>query len=70
LPAVSISQKRLFSMAYAYKKGTLRLSDIPKNLRSIIKRLASQMTLRQLRDFAKTKEKGLPYHKRRRKRRR
>ena len=50
-------------MAYAYKKGTLKLSDIPKNLRPIIKRLASQMTLKQLRDFAKTKEKGLPYHK-------
>ena len=55
-------------MAYAYKKGTLKLSDIPKNLRPIIKRLASQMTLKQLRDFAKTKEKGLPYRKRKRRR--
>ena len=68
MPSVSIAQKRLFSMAYAYKKGTLKLSDIPKNLRSIIKRLASQMTLKQLRDFAKTKEKGLPYRKRKRRR--
>ena len=70
MPSVSKAQHRLFAMAYAYKKGTLKLSDIPKNLRPVIKRLASQMTLKQLRDFAKTKEKGLPYHKRRRKRRR
>ena len=68
LPSKSRAQKRLFSMAYAYKKGTLKLSDIPKNLRPIIKRLAKQMTLKQLRDFAKTKEKGLPYHVRRRRR--
>jgi len=52
-------------MAYCYKKGKCRLSDFPIGIRNTIKRIAQQMSLGELRDFAKTKEKGLPYRKRR-----
>jgi len=54
-------------MAYAYKKGKRRLTDFPPSVRDEIKKIASSMTLKQLRDFAKTPEKKLPVKKRRKK---
>lgn len=38
-------------MAYAYKKGVLPLSKIPKRIRKKVIKAASEMTLKQLRDF-------------------
>ncbi len=38
-------------MAYAYKKGILPLSKIPKRIRKKVIKAASEMTLKQLRDF-------------------
>ena len=54
-------------MAYAYKKGEKRLTDFPPSVRDEIKKIASSMTLKQLRDFAKTPKKKLPVKKRRKK---
>jgi len=55
------------AMSYLYKKGEKKLSDFPPSVRDEIKKIASSMTLKQLRDFAKTPEKKLPVEKRRRK---
>lgn len=55
--AVSVSQQRLFGMALAYKRG--ESSDASEE----VKKLAGQMSEKQLRDYAKTKTKGLPYEK-------
>ena len=67
MPALSQTQRRLMGSAYCVKKGECRLSDFPPSLRVKIKKLINSMTLKQLRDFAKTKEKGLPYRKGRKK---
>ncbi|RLB06475.1 MAG: DUF3008 domain-containing protein [Deltaproteobacteria bacterium] len=67
MPATSRKQRRLMGMAYAYKKGKRRLTDFPPSVRDEIKKIASSMTLKQLRDFAKTPEKKLPVKKRRKK---
>jgi len=67
MPAQSKVQHRLMGSAYCVKKGKCRLSDFPPSMRVKIKQLINSMTLKQLRDFAKTKEKGLPYRKRRKK---
>ena len=68
MPAVSRRQRRIMGMAYAYKKGEKKLSDFPPSVRDEIRKIASSMTLKQLRDFAKTPEKKLPAKKKRRKR--
>ena len=47
-------------MTYCYKKGECKLSDFPASVRDEVKKIAQSMTLKQLRDFAKTKEKKLP----------
>jgi len=67
MPAVSKSQRRLMGMAYCFKRGECRLADFPPSVRDEVRRMANSMTLRQLRDFAKTKEKGLPKKKKRKK---
>lgn len=66
MPSQSRSQRRLMGMAYAYKKGEKKLTDFPPSVRDEIKKIASSMTLKQLRDFAKTPEKKLPVKKKRR----
>lgn len=38
-------------MAYAYKKGDLPLSEIPRKIRKKVVKAASEMTFKQLRDF-------------------
>lgn len=55
----SQSQQKLMGMAYAYKKGDLDLSKLDKPLQDKIKKI-SKMSKNDLRDFAKTKHKGLP----------
>lgn len=52
--ATSVAQRRLMAMALQYKKGNM------KGASSKVKKLADSMTVKQLEDYAKTKEKGLP----------
>ena len=54
--AVSKSQQRFFGMVDAYKKG-----EMP-DASPAIKKAADGMTKKQVKDFAKTKHKGLPNH--------
>ena len=54
--AKSKSQQRFFGMVDAYKKGEL------KNASKSVKDAASGMSMKQVKDFAKTKHKGLPNH--------
>jgi hypothetical protein len=60
MPAVSKSQKRLMSQAYAIKTGALKPSDIDPRYRKSIVDLSKSMTEKQLRDYTQTPEKGLP----------
>lgn len=52
--AVSQNQQKLMAMALAYKRG-----DMPE-ASAAVKKLASSMTEKQLRDYAETKRTGLP----------
>jgi hypothetical protein len=56
--AVSRDQQQLFGMAYAYKIGKL------PNASQKVRDLANSLSLHKLREFAKTKHKGLPESKR------
>lgn len=56
MPSTSKAQQRLMGMAYAYKKGELKDSEVSAE----VKELANSMTLQQLKDFASTKHDGLP----------
>jgi len=56
MPAVSITQQKLFGLAVCYKKGECKKEDVSDE---VIK-LADSMTLKKLEDFAKTKHEGLP----------
>lgn len=51
MPSKSIEQKHFMQMVYAYKKGVLPLSKIPKKIRKKVIKAASEMTFKQLRDF-------------------
>ena len=66
MPSKSKAQHRLMSMVYCYKRGQCKLSSFPIGVRKKIQKIAKNMTLSQLRDFAKTKETGLPYRKKKR----
>lgn len=54
--AESVAQQKLMAMALSYKRG-----EMPEASEEV-KKLASSMTEKQLRDFAKTKHSGLPQH--------
>lgn len=54
--AKSKSQQKFFGMVDAYKKG-----EMP-NASPTIKKAADGMSMKQVKDFAKTKHKGLPNH--------
>jgi predicted SprT family Zn-dependent metalloprotease len=56
--AVSKSQQRFFGMVDAYKKGELDGDEVSKS----VKDAANGMTMKQVKNFAKTKHKGLPNH--------
>lgn len=56
--AVSKSQQRFFGMVDAYKKGELDSDEVSKS----VKDTANDMTMKQVKKFAKTKHKGLPNH--------
>ena len=54
--AKSKSQQRFFGMVDAYKKGEL------DDASPAVKKAADGMTSKEVKDFAKTKHKGLPNH--------
>jgi hypothetical protein len=54
--AVSVQQQKLMALAYKYKKGELEDDKVS----DVVKKLAGEMSEKDLEDFAKTKHKGLP----------
>ena len=56
MPAKSKSQQRLFGMALAVRKGELKRSDVWKEVLDIVD---SDMTNKEIEDFATTSHKGL-----------
>ena len=56
MPAKSKSQQRLFGMALAVRKGEMKRSDVWKEVLDIVD---SDMTDKEIEDFAKTNHKGL-----------
>lgn len=58
----SQDQQQLFGMVYAYKKGDLKLDDLPKKSAEKIKKMADDISLKDAKKFASTKHKGLPEH--------
>jgi hypothetical protein len=59
MPAVSKAQQKAAGMALAAKRGELS----PRKLKSSAKEMYETMTVRQLREYAKTKIKKLPKKK-------
>lgn len=62
MPAVSKKQKRFLSIALAIKKG-----KTPKSYSPEAAKAAETMSKKALEHFARTKEKGLPKRKKRKK---
>ena len=61
MPAKSKAQQRLLGAAYAYAKGELK--DAPKIIKDVAKsfmKKGKKKGTKSLKDFAKTKHKGLP----------
>jgi hypothetical protein len=56
MPAKSKSQQRLFGMALAVRRGELKRSEVED---SVIDIVDSDMTDKEIEDFAKTPHKGL-----------
>jgi len=60
MPSVSKSQQRLFGQALALKTGEITRRDLDPRWAQEISNLADSMSVKKLRQFAKTKHKGLP----------
>ena len=61
MPSVSKKQQRLMGAAYAYAKGEIK--DAPEIVKDVAKsfmKKGKRKGKKSLRDFAKTKHKGLP----------
>lgn len=56
MPSKSKSQQRLFGMALAVRRGELKKSDVDDSVLDIVN---SDMTDKEIEDFATTKHKGL-----------
>lgn len=59
MPAKSKAQQALFGMALAVRKGEMKRSDVDKNILDIVD---SDMTNKEIEDFAKTSHKSLSQH--------
>ncbi len=59
MPAVSPEQQRLMAQAYALKTGKKKKKDLNLEYAEQISKLAKSMTVKQLRDFAKTKHSSM-----------
>jgi hypothetical protein len=58
MPASSIAQQKLFGIALSIRRGESKREDFGKDVLDIVD---SDMTDKQIEDFAKTKHKDLPY---------
>lgn len=58
--AKSKSQQRLFGLVHAYKKGEVDLSDLDDGLADTVRRIASNISDEDAKEFASTKHNGLP----------
>ena len=56
MPAKSKAQQALFGMALAVRRGELKRSDVDKSVLDIVD---SDMTNKEIEDFASTKRKSL-----------
>jgi len=65
MPAKSEAQQMAFAMALAARRGEIPVSQLKGSALSIYK---SKMSNKELEDFAKTKRKGLPLRKNKKKR--
>lgn len=59
MPAKSKAQQRLFGMALAIRKGEMKRSEADDSVLDIVD---SDMTDKEIEDFAKTKHKNLKEH--------
>lgn len=59
MPATSKSQQRLMGLAYAVKKGDVKLKDVDSSYREKIQKLVASMSLQDLKDFAETEHRDL-----------
>ncbi len=57
MPAQSKAQQALFGMAWAVRKGEMKRSEVNKE---VLKIVDSDMTDKDIKDFASTPRKGLP----------
>ena len=65
MPSKSKAQHGLMGMVLAYKRGK-SLDSFPDGVRKRIKRMASDMSEEQLKDYASTKTSDLPEHSKKR----
>ena len=61
MPAISKAQRHVAAVSKRIKEGDMRLADVPVGMRDDVKSMMG-MSLKQLGDFASTKEKNLPEH--------
>lgn len=59
MPAQSKSQQRLFGIALAVRMGEIKRSEVSKEILDIVD---SEMTNKEIKDFASTKHKNLKEH--------
>jgi hypothetical protein len=65
MPSTSKAQHGLMGMVLAYKRGK-SLDTFPSGVRKRIKRMASDMSEEQLKDYTSTKASDLPEHSKKR----
>lgn len=68
MPAKSKAQRHVAAVSKRIKEGTMHLADVPVGMRDDVKSMMS-MSLSQLDEFAATKEKNLPKHAKKKKKR-
>lgn len=56
MPAKSKAQQKFMGLVYALKKGDVKPSDVSQDVRDVAKSMKSK----DVRDFALTKQRGLP----------
>lgn len=54
MPAKSEAQKNLMKMVYAYKKGSIKLSKLPKDLAEKIKNISREMSMASVKHFTES----------------
>jgi hypothetical protein len=58
--AVSVAQQQLFGSALSVKRGDIKISDVPDDVRDEIKNIVDSMTEEEIKKIASTPHKDLP----------